>query len=489
MCTVTLNEPTVGLSVVAIASNNANLTAPSGLVITTGTTGSFTASAAKAIASNQTATLTVTLNSVAAMTSISLTAPTSDNTQAQLAQISCTPKSLTARARGTCSITLDHVEKSTTAVVQLSSSSASLRLPEKVVTRPGQSTVEFQVDAVSSGEGIVVAANLGPDTVKETLAVTPDRSTPIHVPGPRFVKYGTEVRFQVSPSDSAATLSAGALPAGAHFDSSTGEFGWTPDGTQLGAHDINFTAIDSAGGKASASVTVQVDSGEPVVTRIVNAATRSRDLACSPGAIAAIEGRWLTDGSAASDPSGNSTELAGTKVWADGIPVPILSASGSELNILCPDSMPGSEIQLVVETGHGVAEPRRTTARSAAPGIFSLDGSGLGQGWILLEGTDNVAMIRNYRVPAQPAVPGERLLLYATGIGNLTNISVQIGEYQALPAAVKAVPNHSGLYQVVVSMPDLGLQKNDLPVSLTGEGPEGIVRTNLVSIAVEANLW
>lgn len=175
---------------------------------------------------------------------------------------------------------MDHVEDSTTADVQLSSSSASLRLPKRVATRPGQSSVEFQVDAVSAGEGIVVAANLGSEVVKETLAVAPDRSTPIHVPGRQFVKYGTEVRFQVSSADPPETLSTDALPAGAYFNSATGEFRWTPDGTQLGAHDIDFTATDSAGGKASASVTVQVDSGDPVVTGIVNAASRSREAVC-----------------------------------------------------------------------------------------------------------------------------------------------------------------------------------------------------------------
>ncbi len=486
LCTVTLGKPTSGLSVVMIASNNASLIVPSGLVITTGSSGNFTASAASTIASNQTATLAVTLNSVAAITSISLVAPATGDS-AQLSQISCAPKSLASHSRGTCRLTLDSVDKSTTATIQLSSSSASLRLPETVVTRPGQSTVEFQVDAVGAGAQIVVAASLGPDTVRETLAVTSDPSTPIHVPGSRSVKPGTEVRFQVSPSDSAATLSTGALPAGASFDSSTGEFRWTPDATQLGAHNITFHATDAKGAERDASVAVQVDSGEPVVTGIVNAATRSRDRACGPGAIAAIEGRWLTDGTAASDPSGNSTELAGTKVWADGMPVPILSASSTELSILCPDSVAGSEIQLVVQTGQGAATPLRTVFRPAAPGIFALDGSGKGQGWIEAEGTGAAAVVRNYRVPGQPAIAGERLLIYATGIGNLTGVSVQFGANPALPAAVTAVPNHAGLYRIVVTMPDLDLQQDSLPLLVIGYGPEGTVSTNVVNIAVEGD--
>ncbi|MGA3240835.1 MAG: hypothetical protein ABSG03_31575 [Bryobacteraceae bacterium] len=485
-CTVTMSN-LAGNVIVSLASNNAALSVPATVRVPQGSTSAGFSATTLSSASGW-IVVSAVFNGTTKAVLLQITAA-SDSEQAQVNQISCTPKSLTAGSRGTCRITLDHVENSTTAELQLTSSSASLRLPGRVATSPGKSTVEFQVDAVSSGEGIVVAANLGSGTVKETLAVAPDRSTSIHVPKRQFVKYGTEVRFRVSPSDPAATLSIGALPAGAYFDSTTGEFRWTPGGAQLGAHEIHFTAVDAAGGKASASVTVQVDSGEPVVTGIVNTASRLRDAACSPGAIATIEGRWLAEGASVSDASGSSMELAGTKVWANGATVPILSASDTELEILCPDSAPGSEIEFVVQTEHGGAKPLRTTAHSAAPGIFSLDGTGTGQGWVLRESaaTNSVAMVRNYRVSAQPAIPGERLLIYVTGLGNLTNISVQLGESKIPATAINPVPNHPGFYQVEVSMPNTVMQKDDLPLSLSGDATEGRISTNTVNIAVEAN--
>jgi uncharacterized protein (TIGR03437 family) len=481
----------VGSVVVSLSSSNAALKVPATVTVPQGSNSAGFQATTLSSASGW-ILVTATFNGTSEEFLFHITAATNDSMQPQVSQISCTPKSLTAGSRGTCRIALGHVESSTTAEVQLSSSSASLRLPERVATRPGQSAVEFQVDAVSSGEGIVIAASLGSGVAKETLTVAPGRSTLLHVPGRRFVKYGTEAQFSVSPADPAAALSTGALPAGAHFDSTTGEFLWRPDATQLGAHEIDFSAVDSAGVKASASVTVQVDSGRPVVTGIVNAASRAPEAACSPGGIASIEGRWLTDGAAVSDPSGSSTELAGTKVWANGATVPILSASATELSILCPDSVPGSDIQLVVQTGHGVAAPLVTTARLAAPGIYSLDGSGMGQGWVLRESTvtDSVAMVRNYRVAGQPAIPGERLLIYATGVGHLTNISVQIGESKVPAAAISPVPNHPGLYQIVVSVPSIVMQKkDDLPLSLSGDSPQGSISTNMVSIALEGNPW
>jgi hypothetical protein len=487
-CTVSMSNA-AGNVVVNLSSNNAGLAVPATVTVPQGSSSAGFSATALSSASGR-IVVSAVFNGTTKAELFQITAgSTSSNVQPQVNQISCTPKSLIAGSRGTCRVTLGHVENSAAAEVLLSSSSAALRLPEKLVTSPGQSTVEFQVDAVSSAEGVVVSANLGSAQVKETLAVVPDRSTPIQVPGARFVKYGTEVRFRVSPLDPAASISSGALPAGAHFDSTAGELRWTPDRTQLGVHQINFTAIDSAGGKSNASVTVQVDSGEPMVTDIVNAASRSREAACSPGAIATIEGRWLTDGTAVTDAIGSSMELAGTKVWANGATVPILAASATAINILCPNSLPGSEIQLVVETDHGTARPLSTTARSTAPGIFSLDGSGTGQGWVAREsiGTNSVAMVRNYRIPAQPAVAGERLLIYATGIGQLTNISVQIGGSKVPAEATKPVPNYLGLYQVVISVPNILIQQDDLPLSLSGDGPEGTVRTNVVNIAVETN--
>jgi len=251
---------------------------------------------------------------------------------------------------------------------------------------------------------------------------------------------------------------------------------------------VTFRATDSSGGNATAAVTVQVDSGAPVVTGIVNAASRSADAACSPGAIAAIQGRWLTSGAPAADSSGGSLELAGARVWANGALVPILSASETELDILCPDSAPGSPLEFVVQTGHGAANLIRTQAASAAPGLFSLDGSGAGQGRVFRNGAGGVAIIRNYLVTGQPVQAGDQVISYGTGLGNLSNISVKIGD-EVTAASVTPVQDHPGLYQVLLTVPPLA-HNNGIPLLLSGNTPEGtIVNTNIVNIAVESNVW
>jgi uncharacterized protein (TIGR03437 family) len=223
-----------------------------------------------------------------------------------------------------------------------------------------------------------------------------------------------------------------------------------------------------------------------VVTRIVNAASRSREAACSPGAIASIEGRWLIDGAAVSDPSGNSSELGGARVWVNGVAASILSASATELSILCPDSVPGSVLEMVVQTDRGIAGPVRTTARSAAPGIFSVDGSGDGQGSVLHEDRSSLAMVRNYRLAAQPAMAGDRVMVYATGVDRLTNIAAKIGDRQIAPAAMGPVANRPGVFWIALAIPAGITRDNNALLLLTGDTPEGItVSTNLVSIAIE----
>jgi uncharacterized protein (TIGR03437 family) len=486
-CTVTLNQGApVGGSTITLSSDNPTLTMPSSVLVPassgnvsfTATTGSFR--------NRQTAAVRATLNSSSQTASLSL-APVAR--QVTLHQFSCSPRTLSPGSRATCSIALDPTAPAASSEIRLSSSSGALHLPDTLVTRPQQRQVEFQVEVVGAEKSIVVTAHLGEDSVQETLAINTDSAAVLEVPGRQFVRYGTEIRFRVSTADPAATVSTGALPAGAGFDSEAGEFRWTPDSTQLGPHVIDFNAVDSSGRKGVAAVTVEVETGEPRVTAIVNAASRSRDAACSPGARAVLEGRWLISGTEAVRGTGNSLELAGTRVWANGMLIPILTASPVELQILCPDAVSGSEIQFVVQTDHGFAAPMRASTRSSAPGIFSVDGSGAGQGWIVLASANRLAMVRNSRLPSQPAVAGDRVVLFATGIDGLTNLTVQIGGYAVTPAVISPVAGQPGLFQIAATVPEALAQTGDLPVWLSADTPEGIrIRTNAVTIAIESNL-
>ena len=101
--------------------------------------------------------------------------------------------------------------------------------------------------------------------------------------------------------------------------------------------------------------------------------------------------------------------------------------------------------------------------------------------------TRSVATIRNYKVPGQPAIAGERVLLYATGIDRLANLSAQIGDERVATAAISPVPGHVGLFEVAVFLPERAVKNGDLPLLLSGNTTEGVVAlSNVLNLAVEA---
>ena len=417
------------------------------------------------------------------------TGTTAFPTTTNLQDITCTPHSLTPGSAGLCSIRFNPSRSGGSTPVMLTASNNTVKLPATVVARPSQATLEFQVDAADApSDQIVIAAQVGGETVTDTIAVVSDSALRLHAPGDRFVKYGSELQFSISASDPAAQISTAALPAGATFDSNAGEFRWIPDATQIGAQVVKFTATGLAGNQAAKSVVIQVDSGEPVATRVVNAASRSSKVACGPGAIAAVQGRWFLNTQAVSDFSGASQELGGAKVLVNGVAAQLLSASETELTFLCPQALPGTTLEITAQTDHGIAAPITTAALAAAPGLFSIDGSGAGQGSAVLEDGSTLAMVRNYRLSAQPATAGSRIKLYATGLDMLQAIRVQVGETQVTPDGIVDVANRPGMAEVSLMLPEGMTHTGSIAVLLSGNTPDGsVVHTNMVTIAIESN--
>jgi uncharacterized protein (TIGR03437 family) len=486
-CTVTVSKP-AGPIAVSLASNNSAIAVPASTTVPQGSTTASFPLTAQSLSSNW-VVVSASYNGVTKGVVVMTSAAVQTDSTAAITAIACKPKVLEVGSSGLCRVTLSGGASSTAAEIELAASTGAIHLPAQIFTRPRQSVVEFQVESVDTPtDAAVITAWMGEDKVTDTIAVSVGGARQIRVPGDQFARYGTELRFHVSALDPSWVLSAADLPAGAAFDAEEGEFRWTPAAAQAGSHRIDFTATDGSGRQATAAVGAQVDYGEPLVTRVVNAASRSSEAICSPGAIASIQGRWFTDAPAASDPSGASQEISGVRILVNGSGAPILSASATELTFLCPDLTAGADLQVVVQTDHGSTAPVHIAEQSAAPAIFSVDGSGHGQGAVVLDGGDKLAMVRNYRFEGQPAAPGDHVTIYATGLDGIENIELQLGEARVAANAVVEMPGHPGVFQVTITIPDSAKAANDLPLSLTGSTSEGRkVNSNIVSIAVEGN--
>lgn len=98
----------------------------------------------------------------------------------------------------------------------------------------------------------------------------------------------------------------------------------------------------------------------------------------------------------------------------DGVPLAVVSRSATTLAAVMPDSAKTSgSFQIQVSTGGTLSNSVLVPAAPASPGIFSVDGSGYNQGYILNgDGTMNS--------PSNPAAPGSAITIFATGTGPYT---------------------------------------------------------------------
>jgi uncharacterized protein (TIGR03437 family) len=174
-------------------------------------------------------------------------------------------------------------------------------------------------------------------------------------------------------------------------------------GSDGGGHAVFIEA-------ANGSVTVP----GPVVLAVTNAASYAGG-AVAPGEIVVIWGRSLSGAATntlqlASDGSVSSS-LAGTSVLFDGIPAPLTYTNANQLCAIVPYEVAGHS-QTSLQVGYqGIwSAPFVSPVANSSPGIFTLNGSGQGQGAILnQDGTVNG--------PGNPASRGSIVSVYATGEG------------------------------------------------------------------------
>lgn len=124
-------------------------------------------------------------------------------------------------------------------------------------------TFEWTPDYTQSGEYTITfeaEANGYYDT--ETVKIVVNDILPQLDPiGDKTVDENKNLNFTVTASisdDSTITLSATGVPSGASFDTSTGEFDWTPTFYQSGSYDITFEA-EANGDVDSETITITVN--------------------------------------------------------------------------------------------------------------------------------------------------------------------------------------------------------------------------------------
>ena len=233
---------------------------------------------------------------------------------------------------------------------------------------------------------------------------------------------------------------------------------------------------------------------------VVNAASYTAPVA--PGSIAAVFGDFPLTAPVTNNTLPLATELplpGGT--WDFYLPfpagdAPLFYASAGQANIQVPWELAGqtqTTLAFFTQPTNTGGIPQTVALAPFAPGIFSTNAQGTGQGAI---------QDANYRLvdTSNPASGGDIVLIYCTGLGEVTNVPptgspasdnplsrmpvppvVTIG---GVPAEVKfagLAPGYVGLYQVNAQVPPGLPAGNATPVVIS----MGDVMSNTVTMAIQ----
>jgi uncharacterized protein (TIGR03437 family) len=142
-------------------------------------------------------------------------------------------------------------------------------------------------------------------------------------------------------------------------------------------------------------------------------------------------------------PLGFPTMLSGVSVNFTipgiGAPVaaPLLMVSGNQINAIVPLEVetvtaklpPGNVVTVTVTNSGATTTPFTATAVDFDPGIYSFDGLGKGQAAVL--NYDDASGSYTINSSTSPAVRGSTVVIYATGLGDLSDTTIANGQVAA----------------------------------------------------------
>jgi len=220
------------------------------------------------------------------------------------------------------------------------------------------------------------------------------------------------------PPYSGWAISAGTLPPGITLTTLGGSLTGLLSGVPAapGVYTFTLQVSDSANTVASKPFSLTISPGAVSVSSngVVNSASYGGG-AVAPGEIVAIFGAGMGPGTLVGlqlDSRGYvSTSLSGTQALFDGVPAPLIYTSAGQVSAVVPYAVSGkATTQLRVSYQGQISNTVSLPVAAVAPGIFTSDSSGRGQGAIVnQDGTVNSA--------DNPAPVGSVVSVYATGEG------------------------------------------------------------------------
>ena len=257
------------------------------------------------------------------------------------------------------------------------------------------------------------------------------------------------------------------------------------EGTYTGSIVLSEPIVN---GQQTIPVTLTINASPIAVTNDASFATQ-----ISPGSIAALFGEGIATTTSSGFPLPLPTSSNGTSVTINGILCPLIYVSASQINLQAPMELQPGTVTVVVDN-NGQFFSTTVQVLTAAPGIFTTDYYANGGVGILQDSVTGTVLNVNH-----PALPGQNVTMYFTGIGPVTNnpgtgkaaplsplsqstsaVGVTVNGISAQPSFTGLTPGFAGLGQVNFQLPANTPSGNAIPVVLTING----VSSKTVQISV-----
>lgn len=186
------------------------------------------------------------------------------------------------------------------------------------------------------------------------------------------------------------------------------------------------------------------------ITSVVNAASQISSGPIAPGTIITIFGAKLAPGAVTGAGSANPpTTLGGVTVTAGGVAAPLYYVSPTQINAVLSYSTPQGAQSLTVTSSAGVFTQGININSTAQPGIFSLLGSGTGDGAII-----NPLTLAIGTFTVRSGEEHTFLSLFLTGLDLAATPVVTVGGVPVKVLFSGASPCCFGLEQINVVLPE-----------------------------------
>ena len=182
-----------------------------------------------------------------------------------------------------------------------------------------------------------------------------------------------------------------------------------------------------------------------------------------------VQGVRMASGAAAATTTPLPSRLGETTVLVAGKALGLTTAAEGEIKGLIPFTVADATVQqMIVQRGSSYSLPEPVLIAPVQPVVYSVDGTGRGQGEIYVADEDRQVLADASR----PAVGGESVTIIATGLGAvdpkvadgaagaadpvssvLASLRVQIQGKEAIVKSATLVPGKPGRYQIVATVP------------------------------------